>query len=110
MSKMKMDVANVAMDEPASAGFAHALNLLLLAIAKTNPTVGSLLDEFTTMHALYLGDLQGLAKDSNEYLHALETFAQAAKSIYKRLSIMDSDQGVQHWANQTHPASSARIH
>jgi hypothetical protein len=41
-----------------SAGFAHGLHLLLLAIARTNPAVGALLDEFTSMHAEYLAEMQ----------------------------------------------------
>jgi hypothetical protein len=63
MSKPKHDVANALPEvELDSAGFAHGLHLLLLAIARTNPAVGALLDEFTSMHAEYLAELQQLAR------------------------------------------------
>ena len=75
-----------------AAGFAHGLNLLLLAIAKTNPAVGALLDEFTAMHAEYLAELQALARESDEQLQVLERFSQSAKLIYKRLSALDEEQ------------------
>ena len=75
-----------------SAGFAHGLNLLLLAIAKTNPAVGALLDEFTAMHAEYLAELQALARDSDEHRNSVERFSQAARQIYKRLSALDGEQ------------------
>ena len=61
MSKPKHDVANALPEvELDSAGFAHGLHLLLLAIARTNPAVGALLDEFTSMHAEYLAELATL--------------------------------------------------
>ena len=48
----RFDLARVVAEaEPGSEGFAHALNLLVLAIRRTNPAVGPLLDEFTSMHA-----------------------------------------------------------
>jgi hypothetical protein len=93
---MKKPIYNVANAFPElaleSAGFAHGLNLLLLAIAKTNPAVGALLDEFTAMHAEYLAELQALARESDEHLQVLERFSQSAKIIYKRLSALDEEQ------------------
>ena len=74
------------------AGVAHALNLLLLALAKTNPAVGILLDEFTSMHTEYLARLQALAKDSDARLESLKHFTTSAKLIYKRLSALDAEQ------------------
>lgn len=93
-----------------SAGFAHGMNLLLLAIAKTNPAVGTLLDEFTAMHAEYLAELQGLARESDEHLQVLEKFSQAAKLIYKRLSALDAEQSAKLHAGQQDPASSMSVH
>src|SRR4249920_2828240 len=79
MSKPKHDVANALPEvELDSAGFAHGLRLLLLAIARTNPSVGALLDEFTATHAEYLSELQALARDSEEYLPVLEKFTRSA--------------------------------
>lgn len=111
MSKPKHDVANALPEvELDSAGFAHGLNLLLLAIAKTNPAVGALLDEFTAMHAEYLAELQALARDSEEYLPVLEKFTRSARLIYKRLSALDADQSAALRSQIAHPAASALIH
>jgi len=93
MSKPKHDVANalpeVDMD---SAGFAHGLHLLLLAIARTNPSVAALLDEFTSMHAEYYAELQQLARDDADYVAVMEKFARSARMIYQRLSALDAEQ------------------
>lgn len=111
MSKPKHDVANALPEvELDSAGFAHGLNLLLLAIARTNPAVGSLLDEFTAMHAEYLVELQGLARGSEEYLPVLEKFTRSARLIYKRLSALDAEQSAALRAQVQHPCASALIH
>ena len=111
MKKPKYDVANaVPGTDPGSAGFAHALNLLLLAIGKTNPAVGALLDEFTSMHGEYLAEVQALARDSDEYLQVMEKFSEAAKLIYKRLSVLDSEQSSALRAEQQGPAASASFH
>lgn len=111
MSKPKHDAANALPDvELESAGFAHGLNLLLLAIAKTNPAVGALLDEFTAMHADYLAELQALARDDQEYLQVLEKFTRSARLIYKRLSAIDADQSAALRSRVQHPSASALIH
>ncbi len=111
MKKQKPELAGSAGDlglDPT--GFAHALNLLLLAIRKTNPAVGSLLDEFTSLHAAYLAELQGLARESAEQVQVMEQFAQASKRIYRRLSDLDTEQSCDLRARDSHPASSLRIH
>lgn len=89
----KFDLAKAVADtEPGSEGFAHALNLLVLAIRRTNPAVGPLLDEFTSMHADYLTALRELPPQSDEQQRSLERFTQAARQIYKRLSGLDHEQ------------------
>ena len=111
MKKTKLDVTRSIADldlEPA--GFAHALNLLLLAIAKTNPAVGALLDEFTATHAEYLAQLQCLARESDQHLEAMHQFSKASKLIYQRLSKLDSEQSQALRANHAHVASSALVH
>ena len=111
MKKTKLDVTRSIADldlEPA--GFAHALNLLLLAIAKTNPAVGTLLDEFTATHADYLAQLQGLARESDDCIQAMHQFSQASKLIYQRLSKLDSEQSKALRAHHGHAASSALLH
>lgn len=111
MKKPKFNVAKSISDlalEPA--GFAHALDLLLLAIRKTNPAVGGLLDEFTAMHADYLAELQALARGSEEYIRVMEDFSQAAKLIYKRLSAIDTEQSRVMRAGQHNLTSSLSIH
>jgi hypothetical protein len=111
MSKPKHDVANALPEvELDSAGFAHGLHLLLLAIAKTNPSVGALLDEFTATHAEYLAELQSLARESDEYLPVLEKFTRSARLIYKRLSAIDAEQSAALRAQAPQPWSSARVH
>lgn len=89
----KFDLAKAVADaEPGSEGFAHALNLLVLAIRRTNPAVGALLDEFTSMHADYLAELRQLPPDSDEHRNSVDRFSQAARQIYKRLSALDGEQ------------------
>ena len=111
MKKQKAELSGSSADlaiDPA--GFAHALNLLLLAIRKTNPAVGSLLDEFTSMHARYLAELQALARESPEHVEVMQQFAHASKRIYRRLGDLDTEQSGALRARQTHPASSLRVH
>lgn len=111
MKKPKYDVAKFLPDlDPEAAGFAHGLNLLMLAIAKTNPAVGALLDEFTAMHAEYLAEVQALARESERLVPAMERFSQSAKIIYQRLSELDAEQSAAMRVADAHPASSARIH
>jgi hypothetical protein len=111
MSKPKHDVANALPEmELDSAGFAHGLHLLLLAIARTNPTVGTLLDEFTSMHAEYLADLQAVAREQEEYLPVLEKFTRSAKLIYQRLSTLDAEQSAALREQAAHPFASALLH
>lgn len=111
MKKPKHNVAGFLPDLALDlAGFAHGLNLLLLAIAKTNPSVGALLDEFTAIHAEYLAEIQALARQSDDYLDVLEQFSESAKLIYKRLSALDAEQSAAMRSADAHPASSARIH
>jgi ATP/maltotriose-dependent transcriptional regulator MalT len=88
----KFDLARaVAEAEPGSEGFAHALNLLVLAIRRTNPSVGPLLDEFTSMHADYLVQLRELPPDSPEHARVLADFQHAARQIYRRLSELQAE-------------------
>jgi len=111
MKKPNYDVAAVFPGLPLeSAGFAHAVNLLLLAIGRTNPAVGALLDEFTSMHAEYLAELQALARESDEYLQVLEKFSEASKHIYQRLSALSAEQSAALRAEQRGPANSASVH
>jgi hypothetical protein len=89
----KFDLARaVAEAEPGSEGFAHAFNLLVLAIRRTNPSVGPLLDEFTSMHADYLLQLRELPPDSPEHARLLADFQGAARQIYRRLSELQAEQ------------------
>lgn len=89
----KFDLAKAVADaEPGSEGFAHALNLLVLAIRRTNPAVGALLDEFTSMHADYLTALRELPPQSDEQQRSMQRFTQAARQIYKRLNNLDNEQ------------------
>ena len=111
MKKSKLDVTRSVADlDLKPGGFAHALNLLLLAIAKTNPAVGGLLDEFTATHADYLAQLQCLARESDQHLEAMHQFSKASKLIYQRLSKLDSEQSKALRSRHAHPASSARLH
>jgi len=111
MSKPKHDVANAVPEvELDSAGFAHGLHLLLLAIARTNPAVGALLDEFTASHAEYLAELQAMARDDEAWLPVLEKFTRSARMIYKRLSAIDAEQSAALRAQTQHPSASGLIH
>jgi hypothetical protein len=111
MSKPKHDVANALPEvELDSAGFAHGLHLLLLAIARTNPAVGALLDEFTSMHADYLAELQAVAREDEAYLPVLEKFTRSARMIYQRLSRIDAEQAANLREQQPHPAGSSLLH
>ena len=91
MSKRDDDVAMAADQDFPIAGFGHALHLLLMAIAKTNPAVGTLLDEFTSMHADYLRDLK-TAAGGEAPAQATDNFVLASRLIYKRLSDQQSRQ------------------
>jgi hypothetical protein len=105
----KFDLARaVAEAEPGSEGFAHALNLLVLAIRRTNPGVGPLLDEFTSMHADYLGQLRALPPDSAEHARVLADFQVAARQIYRRLSELQAEQSAP--LHAFGPAPTARLH
>ena len=111
MSKPKHDVANALPEvELDSAGFAHGLHLLLLAIARTNPSVGALLDEFTSMHAEYLAELQAVAREDAAYLPVLDKFTRSARLIYQRLSALDAEQSAALREQLQHPAASAMVH
>ena len=111
MSKPKYDPANALPEvELDSAGFAHGLHLLLLAIARTNPAVGALLDEFTSMHAEYLAELQDLARDDERYLPALEKFTRSARLVYQRLSSIDAEQSAQLRSQQEFAFASEMLH
>ena len=111
MSKPKHDVANALPEvELDSAGFAHGLHLLLLAIARTNPAAGALLDEFTSMHAEYHAELQQLARDKAEYVPVLEQFARSARLIYKRLSELDARKAANLRSQQDFAFASGLLH
>ncbi len=111
MSKPKHDVANALPEvELDSAGFAHGLHLLLLAIARTNPAAGALLDEFTAMHAEYLAELQGLAREDAAWLPVLEKFTRSARLIYQRLSSIDAEHSAALREQLQQPCASALIH
>jgi hypothetical protein len=111
MSKSKHDVANALPEvELDSAGFAHGLHLLLLAIARTNPSVGALLDEFTSMHAEYHAELQQLAREDADYVPVMENFARAARMIYQRLSALDAEQSASLHAQEQYAFTSERLH
>jgi len=111
MNNPKYAVEKVAPNlSPEAAGVAHGLNLLMLAIAKTNPAVGSLLDEFTSMHAEYLAELRALAQESIEYGQVLQQFSSSAKEIYQRLRSLDAEQTAKLNAVQNESAASSRIH
>lgn len=90
------------------AGFGHALHLLLLAIAKTNPAAGPLLDEFTSMHADYLRDLK-TASGGETPAQATDNFVLASRLIYKRLSDQLSRQQAAQRSGHRAPAA-ASIH
>lgn len=109
MSKRNADDRDVASDPDFPiAGFGHALHLLLMAIAKTNPAVGSLLDEFTSMHADYLRDLR-TAAGGEDPAQATDNFVLASRLIYKRLSDQLSRQQAAQHSEHRVPAQ-ASIH
>jgi hypothetical protein len=111
MSKPKYDPANALPEvELDSAGFAHGLHLLLLAIARTNPAVGALLDEFTSMHAEYLAELQSLAREDERYLPVLEKFTRSARLNNPRLTKIAPEQWPALRDHQHHPLASALLH
>jgi hypothetical protein len=111
MSKSKHDVANALPEvELDSAGFAHGLHLLLLAIARTNPAAGALLDEFTSMHAEYYAELQQLARENPDYVPVMEQFARSARLIYQRLSALDADQSANLRAREAFAWASEMLH
>ena len=111
MSKPKHDVANALKEvELDSAGFAHGLHLLLLAIARTNPAAGALLDEFTSMHAEYHAELQQLARENADYVPVMEQFARSARMIYQRLAAMDAEQSAQLRSQQEFAFASEMLH
>lgn len=90
------------------AGFGHALHLLLMAIAKTNASVGPLLDEFTAKHADYLRELQQSA-GGGEPAQATDNFILASRLIYKRLSDLQARQAAARSDAERSPAV-ARLH
>ena len=111
MSKPKHDVANALPEvELDSAGFAHGLHLLLLAIARTNPAAGALLDEFTSMHAEYYAELQQLAREDAAYVPVLEQFARSARAIYQRLCAVDAEQAANLRSQQDFAVVSEMLH
>ena len=111
MSKPKHDVANALPGvELDSAGYAHGLHLLLLAIARTNPNVGALLDEFTSMHAEYHAELQQLAREDAAYVPVLERFAQSTRLLYQRLSALDAEQSANLRAHDAFAVASEMLH
>lgn len=82
----RFDLARaVAEAEPGSEGFAHALNLLVLAIRRTHPGAGPLLDEFSATQADYLDRLRALPPGSAEHARVLADFRAAAQQIHRRL-------------------------
>ena len=109
--KTKFDLVKAVADaDPGTEGFAHALNLLVLAIRRTNPAVGSLLDEFTSMHADYLAELRQLPPGSDQHQRSMERFTQAARQIYRRLSELDGEQASRQREALPKALSSARLH
>jgi hypothetical protein len=90
------------------AGFGHALHLLLMAIARTNPSVGALLDEFTAMHADYLQDLK-TTSGGEAPAQATDNFVLASRLIYKRLSDLQTRQQAALHLDERVPAE-ASIH
>ena len=69
-----------------------------------------MLDEFTALHAEYHAELQTLARESDEYLQVLQSFSQASKLVYQRLSSLDSEQSTALRAGQQGPATSMSVH
>jgi N-acetylglucosamine kinase-like BadF-type ATPase len=112
MSKPEFDLDLAEGELPgAPAGLAHALNQLLQAIGRSHPQAGTLLDEFTAMHAGYLAQLQARARESEAHVEALDPFAQAARMIYRRLSALDAEQSSKLRAgHDAHRGSSLSVH
>lgn len=112
MTKSKFDVSSVGSElDGAAAGIAHSLNLLMLAVAKSHPAVGTLLDEFTALHADYLAEIQALARDSAASIQVLEAFTASAKQIYQRMSALDDQQARRLRAEQQELSGrSLRVH
>lgn len=111
MKKPKYDVEKAIIDLPMDPpGFAHGLNLLLLAIGKTNPAIGTLLDEFTSMHAEYLAELQAQAPASIEHMQVVKLFTESTKLIYKRLRRLEAGQSAMLRTQQEGLATLMRIH
>ena len=111
MNKQKYAVEKVAVNlSPEAAGVAHVLNLLMLAVGKTNPALGSLLDEFTSMHAEYLAELRSLAEGSADSGRLLQEFSASAREIYQRLRVLDNEQSAQLKAREEQSATLMRIH
>lgn len=109
MTTRNEDDTTVAADQDFPiAGFGHALHLLLMAIAKTNPAVGPMLDEFTSMHADYLRDLK-TTSGGDEPAQATGNFVLASRLIYKRLSDQLSRQQAAQRSEERAPAA-ASIH
>lgn len=109
MSNETIDAAAAATDQEFPvAGFGHALHLLLRAIAKTNASVGPLLDEFTAMHANYLRELQAAAGAGGP-AQATDNFVLATRLIYKRLADLQTRQSAAHRSDERAPAD-ARLH
>jgi hypothetical protein len=111
MSKPKHDVANALPEvELDSAGFAHGLHLLLLAIARTNPSVGAFLDEYSCLQFCCVHLLNPHAREDEAYLPVLEKFSRSARLIYQRLSKLDAEQSSALREQLQHPCASARVH
>lgn len=91
-------------------GVAHALTLLLLAVARTDSSVGALLDEFTAMHADYLAQLRARGGDAGQLERVIEAFQVASKDIYRQLSALESEQAVAERNEQETIPPSLRVH
>ena len=91
-------------------GVTHALTLLLLAVARSNSSVGALLDEFTGMHAGYLAKLRASGREAEQVGRIVEAFQVASKDIYKQLSALESEQAVAERNEQEKRSASLRVH
>lgn len=94
----------------ADAGVSHALNLLLIAVTRSNPAVGALLDEFTALHAQYIAQLRAQAAEGEQSSALIENFSTAAKQVYMRLSALENQQTEAKRAEQDAPETSLRVH
>ena len=110
MKARKNELLQAAGAAPGDDGVTHALTLLLLAVSRTNSSVGALLDEFTAMHADYLSELRdsGVAADQVERI--IKAFQAASKDIYKQLSALESEQAVAERREVDSQPTSARVH